>query len=504
MQYSYSRLSLLDQCLYRYKLRYIDKVKVYQELEPNNALLIGTMLHEALEIGMDKAEKNYYKNFNKINDLHINEVIKVREAIKYVDLPKRGVFEQVIQSDDFIGYMDYLVPVGEREYDLYDFKYSNNIQNYENSSQLSIYKYQYELTHPGSKIRDMCFIVVPKLFIRQKKDETVQQFRQRIVDSTKKPTYLKMEYNPNQVIDFYKAIKKEKEIQVYPKEPSKLCAWCEYEGICQEGENWMLLPSVERRTTENDPINRRIWIYGQPFSGKTTFANQFPNPLMLNTDGNIKFVDAPYISIKDRVEVTGRVTQTTLGWDVFKEVIDELEKKENEFDTIIVDLLEDMYLLCRQYIYKELNISHESDASFKAWDKVRSEFMTQISRLTMLPYENIILISHEDTSRDITKKNGDNVTSISPALQDKVSNKVAGMVDAVARVLSNEGNRYLDFKTDEVVFGGGRLSESMNTKIGLSYDDFVKAYDGAVKESREHKPEAETVEESKEERKEVK
>lgn len=73
---------------------------------------------------------------------------------------------------------------------------------------------------------------------------------------------------------------------------------------------------------------KTLWIYGAPFSGKTTLANDFEKPLMLNTDGNIKFVDAPYISIKDIVTVEGRMTKRQLAWDVFKEAIRELEKKK--------------------------------------------------------------------------------------------------------------------------------------------------------------------------------
>ena len=30
----------------------------------------------------------------------------------------------------------------------------------------------------------------------------------------------------------------------------------------------------------------RIWLYGKPFSGKTTFASNIPNSVILSTDGN--------------------------------------------------------------------------------------------------------------------------------------------------------------------------------------------------------------------------
>ena len=165
----------------------------------------------------------------------------------------------------------------------------------------------------------------------------------------------------------------------------------------------MLLPKNERRNIEK--VEKRvIWIYGAPFSGKTTFANAFPDPLMLNTDGNIKFVDAPYIHIKDEVKVEGRMTKRTAAWEAFKDVVAELEKKGNTFKTIVVDLVEDLYEYCRVYMCGQMGITHESDDSFKAWDKVRTEFLNTLKRLVNLEYENIILISHEDTSKDITKR----------------------------------------------------------------------------------------------------
>ena len=57
-----------------------------------------------------------------------------------------------------------------------------------------------------------------------------------------------------------------------------------------------------------------------------------------------------------------------------------------------------------------------------------------------LDYENIVLISHEDTSKDITKKSGDKITAIKPNIADKVANKIAGMVDIVAGGKNTCGN----------------------------------------------------------------
>lgn len=253
----------------------------------------------------------------------------------------------------------------------------------------------------------------------------------------------------------------------------------------------MLLPKNERRTI--DAVTKKtIWLYGAPFSGKTTLANKFPDPLMLNTDGNIKFVDAPFIAIKNVVEVEGRITKTTLAWEVFKDVILELEKKQNDFKTIVVDLLEDLYEHCRLYMYEKLGISHESDDSFRAWDKVRTEFLSTLKRLMNLDYENIILISHEDMSRDITKKAGEKITAIKPNIADKLANKIAGMVDLVARVVAEDNARTLSIKPSDVVFGGGRLSVSKR-EIPLEYDALMAIY----KDVNEGTSSPESVEEEK-------
>lgn len=113
----------------------------------------------------------------------------------------------------------------------------------------------------------------------------------------------------------------------------------------------------------------------------------------------------------------------------------------------------------------------------------------------MLDYENIILISHEDTSKDITKRSGDKITSIRPNLAEKVANKVAGMVDIVARVVADGENRRIEFKQDEVIFGGGRLSNIKDTVIELDYDEMMKVYTSEIKEETVEEPRRKKVEE---------
>jgi phage nucleotide-binding protein len=219
---------------------------------------------------------------------------------------------------------------------------------------------------------------------------------------------------------------------------------------------------------------KKIWVYGMPFSGKTTFATGSPKHFVLSTDGNAQYVTDNYKLITDEVTKNGRITSRKLAWSVLKEELEKLEGG-SDYETIIVDLVEDTYEMCRLFMYDKLGISHESDDSFRAWDKTRTEYLSTMRRLMNLPY-NIVIISHEDTSKDITKKSGENITAIKPNVTDKVANKLAGMVAFVGRTVVDNGKYTLQIKTDEVTFGGGRLGIN-NVTIPLEWDEMVKLFE---------------------------
>lgn len=489
---------MFEKCKRKYKMRYLDGITTDPPSEPDNPLILGQAVHTGIAQGVEAAIQEYFFSYPVITDAHVNEALKLEAVIPKAQaaIPPHGKFEVEISDSDFHGFIDYLVPVGYMAkeaplnpygkdvnlFDLYDFKYSNNVNGYKQSWQLHEYKYFFEKNNPDSRIRNMYFVFVPKATIRQKKTETLQDFRERLISELDglEVKVVQMWFNPDKVIEFALNIKAANEETEFPAEKSYLCRYCEFQEFCEKGWSYfMKLPENKRRNIEA-VTKRVIWIYGAPFCGKTTFANGFPDPLMLNTDGNIKFVDAPYIHIKDEVRVEGRQTKRTLAWDVFKDAVSELEKKDNSFKTIVVDLLEDLYEHCRLYMYQQMGITHESDDSFRAWDKVRGEFLNTLKKLMNLDYENIILISHEDTTKDITKKGGDKITAIKPNLQDKVAVKVAGMVDVVARIVADGDVRSFCFKSNEVIFGGGRLK--VNAKdIPLDVNALFAVYDEANK-----------------------
>lgn len=504
MQTSYSRISCHNTCPFQFKLRYVDNVKTIFNCDPQNPLVLGHALHTGIEKDVEAAIDEYYAAYPIIDDAHVTEVMKLEYLIPGVKaiLPE-GQHEVKIETPDFVGYIDLLVPVGKghREdedschdyYDIYDFKYSNNITNYMESAQLHLYKYFFELTNPGKRIRNLYFVFVPKSQLRQKKknksnprDETLYEFRNRCIEDleSKCITTVQIDYDPNKVIEYLINTKHCVEDTEYIKNPTRLCDWCEYKAFCQEGIDYMNLPKNERRDLSVSN-KKKIWVYAPPFAGKTTLTDNFPDPLILTTDGNINNVTAPYVYIKDEVTVTGRMTNRKFAWEVFKETIEELEKKQNDFKTISLDLVEDTREMCRLYMYDKLGIQHESDSSFgKGWDVIKTEYLSTMRRFCNLDYENIILCSHEDVTKSITKKSGEQVTRIAPNIQEAIATKLAGMVDIVTRIIVDDnGTRTLSFKTDNVIFGGGRLNIT-GREIPCTYEALMDVYAEASESSQ--------------------
>lgn len=434
----------------------------------------------ALETNLENARQFYYNQYPIITDRHIEEMIKLEILVPKV----KQILEDVsiysnevrISNDKFIGIVDLITKNDDGTVDVFDFKYSNNVDNYLESAQLHIYKYFLEQL--GFKVRKLGFIFVPKNKIRQKQTETLYQFRKRLMETTKELEIqiAEIEYDPNKVIEFVFNINTVIECNEYPKNPTNLCSWCEYENYCLKGEDYMILPENKRREKKIDS-NPDLWIYAQSYVGKSTFIDQYEDLLFLNTDGNTDNTTAPVIPIANKVWYEGRVQKKQLAWEIFLEIITELEKRENDYKRVCIDLVEDLYEHCRLYVYDKYNWEHESDGGYgKGYDLVKTEFLSNMKRLKALGYQ-IIYISKEVVT-EVTLKNGNKLTTYKPNIGDKVANVLAGTVDLTVRAYMKGEERFIQLAKDEDVFGGGRFNFKLK-KCPLNMKDFTDALLGA-------------------------
>lgn len=249
MKLSHSRVECFNQCAYKFKLRYIDKLETLPTDDPQSALILGHALHTGIEKNVEAAIEEYYNAYPVINDNHVTEAIKLEYWIPKTKeaIPAGGLHEiEIADGEDFVGYIDYLVPVDDNTYDLYDWKYSNNITNYMESGQLHEYKYFFEKLNPDKKIRNMYFMFVPKCNLKIKyknktnpKDETIQEFRKRVFEDleNKQLEFVQIEYDPNKVIEFLNNGIHAINCVEYIKKPSRLCSWCQFQQYCEDGND---------------------------------------------------------------------------------------------------------------------------------------------------------------------------------------------------------------------------------------------------------------------------
>ena len=485
-------------------MHYIKGLTTIFDCNPTNALKIGLALHKGMETDVDTAIKEYLNYYPVITDELENEVIKLAYWIPKVKaIIPDGLHEVKIETKDFIGFIDLLVKNDDGSYDLYDYKYSNNIDSYMKSGQLHIYKDYVEEIYK-IKIRKLYFVFIPKIQIRQKKTEDLYQFRARLQEELEKNEIQvkEVQYDKNKRIEFLKTIQKIENCHNFDeKNETRLCDWCEFKLYCKEDIDYMInLPKNERKeaTINTTPD---MWLYGESYSGKTVFMDSFDDNLMINTDGNVDHITSPVI------RMDGRLTKKKYAWEVFKEVITELEKKDNTFKIVTVDLVEDMYEHCRLYMYHKNGWEHESDGAFgKGWDMIMTEFLSTMKRLKNTGYQ-IVYLSKQVTNT-ITYKSGQEVTTFKPNIKDKIANVLAGTVDLTARIeVEDNGKHYLSFKNSETIFGGSRYDFGVD-KISLNHDVFIETMVNAQKgkkvatkqvEEIPNMPEPSSVEESTEE-----
>lgn len=235
MRYSFSMVDLFRQCPFKWFLRYGKKVKIEDDFKPDHPFKIGHLLHDSIELGLDTAINNYYSKFPIIDNPHVEEVIKISKLYpEYINMIPSGENEYKLLTDDFIGYIDLLVKNNDGTYDIWDFKYSNNIDHYKNSMQLHIYKYYFEKI-TGKKVKNLKYLFVPKVSLKKDFETPSAEFRKQLNEELEKvhPEVVEIKFNSDKVKEYFEIINQiEDPTTKLKKNVGGQCWWCEYEDVC--------------------------------------------------------------------------------------------------------------------------------------------------------------------------------------------------------------------------------------------------------------------------------
>ena len=229
---SYSSIETWWNCPYQYRLRYIDKLKTKPRLDPDNALFEGTSIHEAIENrSIEKGLNSYKSNYPIIDKEHEFEMYKLEKAMmKGIEQIPEGDYEYKLLTEDFVGYIDMLVHVGDNVYDLYDFKYTSNINGYKDSAQIHLYKYYYEHI-TGNKIRDIYYVFVPKCPVKYSDSPDARSKVDEFYNSND-VIIQKVDFDRQKVNYFFARKKLLEKATSFEKRFSWKCKWCDYKKYC--------------------------------------------------------------------------------------------------------------------------------------------------------------------------------------------------------------------------------------------------------------------------------
>lgn len=203
---------------------------------------MGIGLHTGIEKTPADGVKAYHDRFYVINDSIINWSIQIEHWATKVKkiLPKGGQHEASIFTEEYVGFIDYVTSDT-----IYDFKFTKptNYNRYLRSRQLHVYKHYWEKQNPGVDIKHLKYVFVPKCQIRQKKTESIQQFRNRLYEELNglKVEVIEVPFDKDMVTQFTDDCNRLESVTEYPKNESPLCQWCDYRDYCLLGEDWMLL-----------------------------------------------------------------------------------------------------------------------------------------------------------------------------------------------------------------------------------------------------------------------
>ena len=219
----------------------------------------------------------------------------------------------------------------------------------------------------------------------------------------------------------------------------------------------------------------KMLLYGEPGVGKSVFANGSDKPFFITTDGNYEWLEDFGAKPEDHIQV--------YSWEEAKKAF---EQSYDNYNTIVVDLVEDLFKWCEQEYCTKSRIDHISDIGFgKGYDITRNEFFLEISKLLSKP-KNVILISHGIT---FTTKDRRGVEHTKYAPSSRIPDKVWDMIEGRLRYClrcyckaeeTKDGQliktRWLSIVPKENEFGIARgVDESkIPHDIPLDWNEFIK------------------------------
>lgn len=183
------------------------------------------------------------------------------------------------------------------------------------------------------------------------------------------------------------------------------------------------LPNNERKVPIETP--KVFVIFGESMHGKSYLADEFPNPVIFNTDDNARSVETPSIAIYNGMTHKG---EKLSAFEYLAGAVDELANTDKHgFETVIVDTTEDLFFMIQEALADSHDREFFSDIPHGVgWMKYKSlytKFVLALKKLTLMKGMYVVYIVRA------IDKTENNVTTKIPNIGDKELNVINGNSD---------------------------------------------------------------------------
>ena len=177
--------------------------------------------------------------------------------------------------------------------------------------------------------------------------------------------------------------------------------------------------SIQPHEVSRDLCGYTVMLYGEPKTGKTTIASQFPKALLLA-------FETGYLAIP------GIMAQPINKWSEFKQVLKQLkdEKAHEQFSNIVIDTADIAYDLCEKFICNQAGVSAINEIPYgQGWSKASKEFDEALRSIPQMGY-GLVMISHSQ-DKSFVDENGVEYNQIVPTLANRPRLIVDRMSDII-------------------------------------------------------------------------
>ena len=273
--YSHSRLSTFEQCPFKYKLRYIDKIQ--PEIEKTIEAHLGSSVHDTLEWIYNTIKENPKKELSldeiityyavKWQESYTDDILIVKKELTSKDYFNKGVdfllkyfqkyapfrdgtiecekkiFIELDENTKLQGFIDRLVHnIETGEYEIHDYKTANTLPSQEKMDedrQLALYS-----------------IAIKELYGEDKPVTLIWHYLAHDTKIVSKRTNEQLSQLKNETKQLIKKIEQTRD---FPFHPSILCNWCEYKDICPaHNPNSIYQTSIEQTNLDDFPTTKKF------------------------------------------------------------------------------------------------------------------------------------------------------------------------------------------------------------------------------------------------------